>query len=209
MKKTTIKNRMGKQKRLVIGVTGSIGSGKSSAARYIGKCGFAVLDVDHIYDEISGKGSAIQKKIVREFGEWAVVKGKLNRVALREVVFKDRKKLKQLNSITHPYIIKETLKRLKKTKGDVALDVALLIETGFHNICGYVILVHCPTQIVVKRLWKYRKMPKSQVLAILKAQIPSAKKRKHADFAVNTGGSYARTYAQLNRILKTIKNGKR
>ena len=197
------------QKRIVIGVTGSIGSGKSSAARYLGKHGFTVLDVDHIYDEISGKGSAIQQKIRKSFGDWAVVKGKLNRAALREAVFKDRKKLKLLNSITHPYIIKEMLKRLKKTKGNAVLDVALLVETGFHKLCDYVILVRCPTKVVVKRLWKYRKMPKSQVMAILKAQMPSVKKLKHANFVADTGGSYAHTHRQLNRIANIIKKGER
>ena len=195
--------------RLVVGITGSIGSGKSSAARYFGKHGFAVLDVDHIYDEISGKGSVIQKKIAREVGEWAVVKGKLNRGALREVVFKDKEKLKLLNRITHPYIVKETLKRLKKIKGNVVLDVALLIETGFHKLCDHVILVHCPTEVVVKRLWKYRKMPKSEVMAILKMQMPASRKKVHADFVVNTGGSYANTYRQLDCILSTIKKRKR
>ncbi len=195
---------MVKQKRLVIGITGSIGSGKSSASRYLGKHGFAVLDADAIYDEISGPNSIIQEKIIKAFGDWAVVKGKLNRDALRDAVFKDKNKLRLLNRITHPYIIKETLRRLKKAKGNVVLDVALLIETGFHRMCDYVIVVHCPTRIVVKRLWKYRKMPKAQVLAILKAQMPAARKRRHADFVVDTGKSYAKTYAQLDRIIRTI-----
>jgi dephospho-CoA kinase len=199
---------MGRQKRIVVGVTGSIGSGKSSAARYLGRHGFTVLDVDHIYDEISGKGSVIQKRIAEEFGDWAVVKGKLNREALRELVFKDKRMLKKLNTITHPLIIKETLRRLKKVKGNAVLDVALLIETNFHKICDYVVLVHCPTSVVVRRLWKERKMPRSQVLAILKAQMPHSQKKMHADFLVDTSGSYSRTYDQLDRILTTVQKQK-
>jgi dephospho-CoA kinase len=196
---------MTKKNRIVIGVTGSIGSGKSAAARYIGRHGFTVLDVDHIYEEISGKGSVIQRKIKHEFGEWAVAKGRLNRAALREIVFTNKRKLALLNRITHPPIIRETLRRLKRAKGNVVIDVALLMETGFHRICDYVILVHCPAKTVVRRLWKYRKMPKSQVLAILRAQMPFQMKLKHADFVVDTGGSYAKTYAQLDKVLAVIK----
>ena len=197
------------KKRMVIGITGSIGTGKTAAARHLGRHGFAVINVDRLYRRISRPGSAIAKRIARHFGKEVLLKnGSIDRATLKAIVFKDSRKLRLLNSITHPLILKETKKLIGKSKKTVVIDAPLLLEARFDRLCDYVVVTHAPKNVVLRRLLGARKLTKREILSIMGSQMPFSQKRKRADSVVDTSGSYAHTHAQLRKIISRIKEDK-
>ncbi|HII66366.1 TPA: dephospho-CoA kinase [Candidatus Woesearchaeota archaeon] len=197
------------KKRMVIGITGSIGTGKTAAARHLGRHGFAVINVDRLYRRISRPGSAIAKRIARHFGKEVLLKnGSIDRATLKAIVFKDSRKLRLLNSITHPLILKETKKLIGKSKKTVVIDAPLLLEARFDRLCDYVVVTHAPKNVVLRRLLRARKLTKREILSIMGSQMPFSQKRKRADSVVDTSGSYAHTHAQLRKIISRIKEDK-
>ena len=197
------------KKRMVIGITGSIGTGKTAAARHLGRHGFAVINVDRLYRRISRPGSAIAKRIARHFGKEVLLKnGSIDRATLKAIVFKDPRKLRLLNSITHPLILKETKKLIGKSKKTVVIDAPLLLEARFDRLCDYVVVTHAPKNVVLRRLLRARKLTKREILSIRGSQMPFSQKRKRADSVVDTSGSYAHTHAQLRKIISRIKEDK-
>ncbi|HIH91553.1 TPA: dephospho-CoA kinase [Candidatus Woesearchaeota archaeon] len=197
------------KKRMVIGITGSIGTGKTAAARHLGRHGFAVINVDRLYRRISRPGSAIAKRIARHFGKEVLLKnGSIDRATLKAIVFKDSRKLRLLNSITHPLILKETKKLIGKSKKPVVIDAPLLLEARFDRLCDYVVVTHAPKNVVLRRLLGARKLTKREILSIMGSQMPFSQKRKRADSVVDTSGSYAHTHAQLRKIISRIKEDK-
>ncbi|HII63920.1 dephospho-CoA kinase [Candidatus Woesearchaeota archaeon] len=197
------------KKRMVIGITGSIGTGKTAAARHLGRHGFAVINVDRLYRRISRPGSAIAKRIARHFGKEVLLKnGSIDRATLKAIVFKDPRKLRLLNSITHPLILKETKKLIGKSKKTVVIDAPLLLEARFDRLCDYVVVTHAPKNVVLRRLLGARKLTKREILSIMGSQMPFSQKRKRADSVVDTSGSYAHTHAQLRKIISRIKEDK-
>jgi len=197
------------KKRMVIGITGSIGTGKTAAARHLGRHGFAVINVDRLYRRISRPGSAIAKRIARHFGKEVLLKnGSIDRATLKAIVFKDPRKLRLLNSITHPLILKETKKLIGKSKKTVVIDAPLLLEARFDRLCDYVVVTHAPKNVVLRRLLRARKLTKREILSIMGSQMPFSQKRKRADSVVDTSGSYAHTHAQLRKIISRIKEDK-
>jgi len=123
-------------------------------------------------------------------------------------VFKDPRKLRLLNSITHPLILKETKKLIGKSKKTVVIDAPLLLEARFDRLCDYVVVTHAPKNVVLRRLLGARKLTKREILSIMGSQMPFSQKRKRADSVVDTSGSYAHTHAQLRKIISRIKEDK-
>jgi len=192
--------------RMIIGITGSIGSGKSSCARYLGRYGFSVINVDKLYRHLYGKGSPLRKKLIGAFGKDILKKnGAIDRPSIRKIVFNNPKKLKLLNSIAHPVILSETRKRIAASKKPVVVDAPLLIEAGFDALCDYVIVVHARKDIVLKRLLATRPLSKKEILSIMRTQMTFSQKRTHADFLVDTSGGYGKTHAQLKEIIARIR----
>jgi len=195
--------------RLIIGITGSIGSGKSSCARYLGRRGFSVINVDKLYRHLYARGSPLRKKLIAAFGKSILMgNGTINRPIIRKIVFNHPKKLKLLNSIAHPILFEETKKRIARSKKPIIIDAPLLIEAGFDSLCDYVIVVHAKREIVLKRLLATRSLTRKEILKIMSTQMPFSKKRKHADFTVDTSGGYGRTHAQLRAVLRKIRNSR-
>lgn len=121
---------------VVIGVTGGVGTGKSTVARLFGRWGAAVLDADRIAHELMEPGTPVYRKIRRVFGPEGVGSdGRVDRKRLGSTVFKSRRRLKQLTGIVHPAVrrrIQTELKRLRREKpnGVAVLDIPLLVESG-------------------------------------------------------------------------------
>ena len=140
---------------LVIGLTGGIGSGKSTVSRMLAERGAVVLDADAIVHEVQAPGGPAYDAVVERFGP-AVVgpDGRLDRPALARIVFADRAALDDLNSITHPLVGARMAARLAEeapTDHVVVLDVPLLVETGRGDLAG-VVVVDCPEDVAVGRL---------------------------------------------------------
>lgn len=175
---------------MIIGITGSIGSGKTTAANLFKKYGFKVINADKIGHQVMKKGSIAHKKIISEFGSGILDKNKnINRKKLGEIVFSDYVKLKKLNLIMHPLIlseIKDSIEKIGKqckNKKNIVIDAPLLLETPAKKLVEKVIVVKANKKAIMKRLSK--KYPRQKIEKILKAQMPMGEKARHADFIID------------------------
>lgn len=174
---------------MILGVTGSVGSGKTTVAKLFSRHWYKRIDADEIGHEIIKRNSIVYKKIVNNFGNEILDKNKnIDRKKLGDIVFNDINKLKRLDSITHPLIIKEIKTQIKKIKNNcgnktkIVIDAPLLLETNTKDLVDKIIVVKCDTENIMKRDKKY---PKQKIERILNSQMPLDEKLKYADFVVD------------------------
>lgn len=193
---------------IVLGLTGSIGMGKSTAAKMLRLMGVPVHDSDKaVHAALLPKGGAF-REVSRLFPS-AVSKGAIDRKKLGAIVFSDKVQLKKLESILHPVAQESQHKFIRacraKGKRIVVLEIPLLFETGAESRVDYVITVSSPPDIQRRRVMKRRNMNEEKFRSILASQMPDAQKRALSDFVIDTGLGHARTYNQLRAVLKSIK----
>jgi dephospho-CoA kinase len=178
----------------VIGVTGGIGSGKSTIAKILCDLGASIIDADKIAREITVKGQLIMEEIVGYFGTSVLdEEGELDRKKLSEIVFADSKKLEVLNCITHKYIadkIKDELNKLEEAKAKiVVLDAPLPVENGFLDVVDESWVVVANRDIRIKRIIERSKISSEEALARIKMQKSDEEYLKIADEVINNDGS--------------------
>lgn len=191
---------------MILGITGSIGSGKTTTANLFKKYGFEVINADELYHKISKPKKIIYKKIVNEFGNEILNDDKtINRGKLKKIVFSNYKKLNKLNSIAHPVIISEIKKLIQKNKSkNIIIDAPLLLESDAKNLADKIIVVKCDDKSRIKRLLKQGKHTKEQIKNITKSQMPFKEKLKYADFVVDNSGTLPETEVQVKTIINKI-----
>lgn len=195
---------------IVIGLTGSIGMGKSTAGRMMKILGIPIHDSDRaVHDALLPEGSAFAE-VSTKFPD-AVEQGTINRQQLGKIVFGNPEKRQELESILHPVVQKSQMEfiQLHENKKIVCLEIPLLFETGAEKRLDYVVCVNAPEDVQRKRVLKRQGMTEEKFRAILAAQMPSAEKCRRADFVVETGDGYIATFFQVYKILKMMKEGKR
>jgi dephospho-CoA kinase len=191
---------------IVLGLTGSIGMGKSKAASMLKRLGVPVHDSDRAVHKALHKGKAFEA--VAKLFPSTLIDGRIDRKTLGGIVFKDKAALKKLESILHP-AAKDSQKKFVKSmqrlgKRAVALDIPLLFETGAEERVDYVICVTAPYAIQRRRVLARSNMNEEKFKSILASQMQDRKKRDLSDFVVQTGMGQALTYSQLRKILKTV-----
>lgn len=194
---------------MIIGVTGSIGSGKTTAAKIFSKYHFIRIGADEIGHEIIRKNRYAYKKIIKEFGSGVLDKNKnIDRKKLGDVVFNDNKKLDKLNYITHPIIINEIktkIKKIEKKCGNmtrIVVDAPLLLETKTKDLVDKIIVVKSDKENIMERLNK--KYSKGKIEKILKLQMPLSKKLKNADFVIVNNSDFRNLKKQVKNIIQKI-----
>jgi dephospho-CoA kinase len=190
---------------IIIGLTGGIGMGKSTVAAILRQFGLPVYHADKAVHDLLKKGGKAVKPAARLFPE-ALKKGAIDRNRLGHMVFGRPRKLRQLEKILHPLVRhaeNEFLRRVRKLKKPAAvLEIPLLFETGGHKRCDFTLCVAAPAKVRAARVLRRKGMTAEKLKAILRRQMPDRRKRKLADYVVNTGGSRAKTKAQLRRIMR-------
>ena len=178
---------MAPQGKVVVGLTGSFGSGKSTVAKIFKRLGARkVIDCDRLAHEVFGPNHPIGKKIKTLFGEKG---GRLNRKSIARAVFSDPRKRRQLEALVHPYVYKRIREELGKIRGGIViLEVPLLFETGFDEWCDATVSISAPRQAVLDRL-RARGFGTAEVGARLKAQLSSREKMRRAHFHIWNSGS--------------------
>src|SRR3989344_6739749 len=188
---------------MIIGITGSVGSGKSTIARLFSKKGYKVIDADRMGHAVLRMPS-VKRKIRRVFGKEIFSGKEVARKKLGRIVFSDKKKLRELNQIVHPEIGKQIKKALKGKK-DVVLDAAVLLEAGWQAHVDKVIVVKTSRQKQTQRLLKQKRYPRAIINKIISSQMPLKKKMNYADFVVDNSGSLERTEEQVKDILQELR----
>lgn len=192
---------------LVIGLTGSIGTGKSTIANQFKKLNIPVIDADLIAREVVEPGKEAYNEIVNTFGQEIVQEdGSLNRPRLGGIVFADENKRKILNSIIHPAIRREMLRQrdfyIEQGEPCIVLDIPLLFESKLTNFVDKIIVVYTSKENQLQRILKRDDISEEEALQRMNAQIDIAKKVEWADEVINNDGSIAESEAQLIDILK-------
>lgn len=198
-------------KKLIVGITGGLGTGKSTVTGIFRKLGAAVISADRIaHDLILPEGPAY-KKVVSLFGVKILKKDKrIDRKKLAQIVFNDKRKLMLLNSVIHPKVIKrikEIIKKDRTSKKVYIIDAPLLIEAGALNMIDRLIVVATDRNTQIKRCIKNFGLKRSDILKRIRCQMPLAKKRRLADFIIDNNRPLNSTKKMVEKIWEEIKNG--
>ena len=193
---------------IILGLTGSIGMGKTTAANNFKSFGIPVHDSDAAIHELCGPRGAAVDDISSAFPT-AVSNGTVDRGRLAAIVFYDRQKLTQLEAILHPYVWAHKHKFLAyKSRGRsklVVLDIPLLFETGGDRYCDGVVTVSAPPFIQAARVLARPGMTQEKMNAILERQMPDAEKCRRADFVLRTGLGRIESFRAVHRILEEAR----
>ncbi len=188
-----------------IGLTGGIGTGKSSVSALLRERGLTVIDADEAVRTVQARGSEGLKAIVDEFGlEVLTADGDLDRPRLAAIVFADSEGRRRLNEIVHPRVRAWMADRQREAaqRGEelVVLDIPLLYETRGEAGLDAVVLVYAPDEIALERLLAERGMSESDARARIAAQLPIEEKRRRTRFVIENTGSREQLRAELDRV---------
>ena len=189
----------------IIGLTGGIGSGKTTVVKYFASKGIPV----YIADE-AAKNIMNDKKVVQEvqaiFSENVILKnGLLDRNAIRKIVFDDKSKLEQLNKIIHPKVKTDFENWLKKNKNAAFIikEVAILFETNGQKYCDATILVSAPIETRIKRVLERDATSRENILQIINNQLPEEEKMKLATYVI-TNENLKITYKTVDNLIEIL-----
>ena len=190
---------------MIIGLTGGIGSGKSTVARAFETLGAAWVDADDVAREIVLPGEPALLAIQHRFGDQVMHQdGTLNRAALREIIFKDPEQRQWLESVTHPRIRERLLQHLAQLKDQgapyVLLVSPLLFESSQHALVQRTVVVDVPQALQLSRTQQRDGVSESQVRAILAAQLSREQRLAKADDVIDNSGDHASLMAQVARL---------
>ena len=179
-----------KPKRFVVGLTGGIGTGKSSVLSEFKRLGAATVNLDEIAREQARPGRTGYRAILRAFGRGILdKKGSIDRALLGEIVFRDPAARRRLERATHPPILREMKRLIGRLKGLVVVDVPLLFEKGLQDDFDATVLVDCRLRTQIRRVVRRDGLSPAEVRRRIAAQMPMAKKRVRADFAMDNEAS--------------------
>jgi dephospho-CoA kinase len=190
---------------LLVGLTGNIGSGKSTVAQLLSERGATIIDADVLARRAVETGTAAFEKIVARWGpEILAPNGQLDRAALRRVVFSNPEELEELNQIVHPEVerLRARLVEHARKRGDrlVVCDIPLLFERHMTDRFDRIILVDAHRGVRLERLVKDRGLTDTEAMDMIASQMPAELKRARADFIIENDG----TLTQLERRVQDV-----
>ena len=196
---------------LRVGLTGSIGVGKSFVTSIFEELGAHVLDADQTAREVVMPGMPGLKAVTEVFGEEILnPDGTLNRKQLGAVVFADETKRQQLNFVLHPFIIARQDEILneweaKDPQGIGIVDAALMIESGGYRRFDKLIVVHCRPEVQLERLMLRDKLSREEAQRRIDSQMPQEEKQKFADYLIDTSDGFEPTREQTVKVYKILR----
>ena len=200
--------RQAQGRPLVIGLTGSIGMGKSTVAAMFADEGVAVFDADAAVHAMQAAGGELVAEIEKAF-PGSTGKFGVDRKALGAAVLGDRDRLAKLEAIIHPAVARRRERFLAEHEDEAILlfDIPLLFEKGGHTMVDVTVVVSAPAPLQRERVLSRPGMTTDRFEHILALQMNDADKRARADHVINTGGSLAETRAQVRELVKSLAAG--
>ena len=195
---------------LRVGLTGSIGVGKSFVAGVLAQLGCYVLDADQTAREVVAPGSAGLAAVVKTFGANVLQKnGTLDRQALATLVFADEQKRQLLNSIIHPFIIARQDEQLRlwetqNPEGIGVVDAALMVESGSYRRFDKLIVVHCRAEVQLERVMERNGWSREEAESRIQAQMPQEEKTKFADYLIDSSNGFEDTRKQTEAVYRQL-----
>ncbi|MDX1649608.1 MAG: dephospho-CoA kinase [Myxococcota bacterium] len=201
----------------IVGLTGGIGTGKSTVARMLTRLGAAVIDADSIVHELQAPGTPLLRRIVEDFGEEVLrPDGSLDRARLGRRVFQDPEARQRLNRLVHPAVGAEMARRLETARRGgarlVVLDIPLLLEGrarggGAGELVEEVIVVYAPERVQIERQMERDGATREEAQARVRAQMPIEEKRRLADHVIDNSGSLDATRRQVRALFARLVGG--
>jgi dephospho-CoA kinase len=200
----------------VVGLTGGIGTGKSTVSRLLAELGAEVIDSDAIVHELQAPGTPLLAAIEEAFGPEVIrPDGSLDRAAVASIVFRDEASRRRLNALVHPAVGRETARRLEAARARgarlVILDIPLLFETRLAGSASRanlgataVVVVYAPRELQVRRLVERNGYERAEAERRVEAQLPIEEKRERADYVIDNSGSLEETRRQVQALYERL-----
>jgi dephospho-CoA kinase len=190
---------------LLVGLTGNIGSGKSTVDQLLSERGATIIDADVLARRAVEIGTPAYKSIVERWGTSVLgPDGMLDRGALRRIVFSDPAELEQLNMLVHPEVerMRASLVEAARQRGDklVVCDVPLLFERKMPDLFDRIVLVDAPRPVRLERLVRERGLRETEAMDMIVAQMPAELKRARADFVIDNVGTLTQLDARVAEV---------
>lgn len=192
---------------LIYGITGGIGSGKSTVAALIKERGFSVFDADAIGRELLAKNSALIREVHRYFPASILPNGEVDRRLLADLVFSDPTALRNLEALVHPAVWREVDERLKALQPQPALcflEAALLADIDVPLPLVGLLLVTAPESVRIRRVRERDRVSQEQARSRMRAQSNDEHKKRKATYIIDNGGSLIETERKVEEFLQTI-----
>lgn len=194
---------------LLVGLTGGIGSGKSTVARMLEERGAVVFDADALAREAVEPGTPGYEQVVQRFGAQILEPGgRIDREALASIVFRDPAARRDLEAIVHPEVRRlfaEGCERYEGTDRVVVFSAPLLVETGMHSAFEVLVVVSTSPHTQVERLMRDRGMSEQKAMARIAAQAPLEAKAELADFLIDNEGGREELDGQIDRLWSQLQ----
>ncbi len=190
---------------LLVGLTGNIGSGKSTVAQLLSERGATIIDADVLARRAVEAGTPAHRAIVERWGTSVLsADGSIDRGALRRIVFSDQAELEQLNAMVHPEVerMRATLVEQARDRGDriVVCDIPLLIERRMTGDFDRIVLVDAPRPVRLERLVRERGLRETEAMDMIVAQMPAELKRARADHVIDNDGTLTQLDARVAEV---------
>jgi dephospho-CoA kinase len=191
---------------MIIGLTGSIASGKSTVSNMLKEKGYPIVDADKIARQVVEPGTPVIKEIAEHFGDEVLNEdGSLNREKLGERIFKSEEERKKLNSIIHPAIRNEMIRQkeqwISKGAGTVILDIPLLFESKLQSFVEKIIVVSVTPEIQKQRLIARNELNEQEAADRINSQLLMVEKEAGADAVIDNNGTIEETKMQVETLL--------
>jgi dephospho-CoA kinase len=195
---------------MIIGLTGSIASGKSTVSNMLKEKGYPIVDADKIARQVVEPGTPVIKEIAEHFGDEVLNEdGSLNREKLGERIFRSEEERKKLNSIIHPAIRNEMIRQkeqwISKGAGTVILDIPLLFESKLQSFVEKIIVVSVTPEIQKQRLIARNELNEQEAADRINSQLPMVEKEAGADAVIDNNGTIEETKMQVETLLDKWK----
>jgi dephospho-CoA kinase len=196
---------------LRVGLTGSIGVGKTFVSSVFAKLGCRVLDADETARQVVAAGAPGLRAVVEAFGpEVLQADGTLDRARLGAIVFADESQRLLLNSILHPFIIAAQDEQLREweredPRGIAIVDAALMIESGGYKRFDKLIVVHCRPEIQIERLMARNQISREEAARRIASQMPQEEKMRYADFLIDTSDGFEEARQRAGEIYEKLR----
>jgi dephospho-CoA kinase len=194
------------KKKIVLGVTGIFGSGKTAVSNIFKSWGADCIDADKVAHRCLRRGRQAYKKTIQTFGKGILDKNKaIKRKKLAKIAFNNRRALLRLNRILHPPVIRIIKERIKSSRSRViVLDAPLLLEAGLKTIIDKLVVVRITRSKQLERVKKRDGLKNKDVLSRTKSQIPQSRKIRLADFIIDNSGIIKQTEKQVEDVWKKL-----